>query len=69
MTMAKEQGVAVWMKQLGGIRPGGNIEDFPEDLRLREFPTIHYKEVKMTKLNMHIMSGRSIIAPPGEEVE
>lgn len=35
---AKEQGVAVWMKQLGGIRPGGNIEDFPEELRVREFP-------------------------------
>ena len=35
---AKHQGIAVWMKQLGGIRPGGNIEDFPEDLRLREFP-------------------------------
>ena len=35
---AKEQGVAVWMKQLGGLYPGGNIEDFPEDLRLREFP-------------------------------
>ena len=26
------------MKQLGGIRPGGNLEDFPEDLRIREFP-------------------------------
>ena len=26
------------MKQLGGIRPGGNLEDFPEDLRTREFP-------------------------------
>ena len=35
---AKEQGVAVWMKQLGGIRPGGELEDFPEDLRIREFP-------------------------------
>jgi protein gp37 len=35
---AKEQGVAVWMKQLGGMRPGGNLEDFPEDLRIREFP-------------------------------
>jgi protein gp37 len=35
---AKEQGVAVWMKQLGGIRPGGDLEDFPEDLRIREFP-------------------------------
>ena len=35
---AKEQGVAVWMKQIGGIRPGGDLEDFPEDLRIREFP-------------------------------
>ena len=35
---AKEQGVAVWMKQLGGLRPGGELEDFPEDLRIREFP-------------------------------
>ena len=35
---AKDQGVAVWMKQLGGIRPGGDLEDFPEDLRIREFP-------------------------------
>ncbi len=42
---AKEQGVAVWMKQLGGLRPGGNLEDFPEDLRLREFPRYHLEEV------------------------
>ena len=35
---AKEQGIAVWMKQLGGIRPGGNLEDFLEDFRIREFP-------------------------------
>ena len=35
---AKEQGVAIWMKQLGGFRPGGDICDFPEDLRIREFP-------------------------------
>lgn len=35
---AKEQGVAVWMKQLGGLHPGGELEEFPEDLRLREFP-------------------------------
>lgn len=35
---AKEQDVAVWMKQLGGFRPGGKLEDFPEDLRIREFP-------------------------------
>ena len=35
---AKNQGVAVWMKQLGGFRPGGELEDFPDDLRIREFP-------------------------------
>ena len=38
---AKAQGVAVWMKQMGGSRPGGELKDFPEDLRLREFP--HYE--------------------------
>ena len=38
---ASHQGVAVWMKQMGGLRPGGEFEDFPEDLRLREFP--HYE--------------------------
>ena len=40
---AKEQGVAVWMKQLGGLRPGGELGDFPEDLRIREFPQIFEK--------------------------
>ena len=35
---AKDQHVSVFMKQLGGIRPGGELEDFPEDLRIREFP-------------------------------
>ena len=35
---ALNQGVAVWMKQLGGIRPGGELEDFPQNLRIREFP-------------------------------
>jgi Bacteriophage protein gp37 len=38
INQAKEQGVAVWMKQLGGLRAGGELEDFPEDLRIREFP-------------------------------
>ena len=38
---AKAQGVAVWMKQMGGSRPGGELKDFPEDLRIREFP--HYE--------------------------
>ena len=40
INQAKEQGVAVWMKQLGGLRPGGELEDFPEDLRIREFPSV-----------------------------
>lgn len=39
---AEEQHVAVWMKQLGGTRSGGNMEDFPEDLRIREFPVEGY---------------------------
>jgi len=25
---------------LGGLRPGGELEDFPEELRVREFPAI-----------------------------
>ena len=34
-------GVAFFMKQLGGVRDHrGNMEDFPEDLRIREFPTV-----------------------------
>ncbi len=37
---AQDQNVAIWMKQLGGFRPGGNIEDFPEDLRIMEFPDV-----------------------------
>jgi len=37
---AKEQGVAVWFKQLGGLKPGGDLKDFPEDLRIREFPKV-----------------------------
>ena len=45
---AREQGIAVWMKQLGGIRPGGNLENFPEDLRIREFP-YEMKSVEMVK--------------------
>ena len=39
VAQAKEQGVKVWMKQLGGLHPGGSICDFPEDLRIQEFPT------------------------------
>jgi len=37
---AKEQGIAVWFKQLGGLKPGGDLKDFPEDLRIREFPKV-----------------------------
>jgi protein gp37 len=33
-------GVAFFMKQMGGVRDKrGNLEDLPEDLRIREFPT------------------------------
>ena len=35
---AREQNVAIWIKQLGGLWPGGNLEDLPDDLRIREFP-------------------------------
>ncbi len=31
-------GVAVFVKQLGGARPGNKLEDLPEDLRVREYP-------------------------------
>ncbi len=31
-------GVKLFVKQLGGLRPGGKLEDLPEDLRIREFP-------------------------------
>jgi len=37
---AKEQGIAIWVKQLGGLRPGTDIKDLPEDLRIREFPKV-----------------------------
>lgn len=30
---------AFFMKQLGGARSGGSLDDFPEDLRIRELPT------------------------------
>lgn len=36
---ASEAGTAFFMKQMGGARPGGDLEDLPEDLRIREFPT------------------------------
>ncbi len=31
-------GAAVFVKQLGGFRPGTKLEDLPPDLRVREFP-------------------------------
>lgn len=31
-------GVALFVKQLGGARPGTALEDLPEDLRIREYP-------------------------------
>lgn len=34
------EGVAVFVKQLGGARPGTALEDLPEDLRIREFPAV-----------------------------
>lgn len=36
---ARASGTAFFVKQLGGARPGGRLEDLPEDLRIREFPT------------------------------
>jgi protein gp37 len=32
-------GTAYFLKQMGGARPGTALEDLPEDLRMREFPT------------------------------
>jgi protein gp37 len=34
------EGVAFFVKQLGGARPGTALEDLPEDLRIREFPAV-----------------------------
>jgi protein gp37 len=31
---------ALFVKQLGGSRPGTKLEDLPEDLRIREFPAV-----------------------------
>lgn len=31
-------GIAYFVKQLGGTRPGTALEDLPEDLRIREYP-------------------------------
>ena len=42
---AQDKNVAIWMKQMGGPRPGGDLEDFPEDLRIRQFPREAEREV------------------------
>lgn len=34
----KDHGCAIFVKQLGGARPGNRLEDLPADLRVREFP-------------------------------
>ena len=34
-----ESGTAYFLKQMGGARPGTALEDLPEDLRIREYPT------------------------------
>jgi protein gp37 len=36
---AQHGGTALFVKQLGGARPGTELEDLPADLRVREFPT------------------------------
>ena len=33
-------GTALFVKQLGGVRPGTRLEYLPEDLRIREFPAL-----------------------------
>jgi protein gp37 len=33
-----DAGVACFVKQLGGARPGNKLDDLPEDLRVREYP-------------------------------
>jgi protein gp37 len=37
---ARLAGCASFVKQLGGARPGDRLEDLPEDLRIREFPSL-----------------------------
>ncbi len=36
---AQASGTALFVKQFGGARPGTRLEDLPEDLRVRQFPT------------------------------
>lgn len=42
--VAEHTGTALFVKQLGGPRPGTRLEDLPEDLRIREFPTMTDQE-------------------------
>lgn len=37
---SRAEGVAFFLKQLGGLKPGGELEDFPPDLRIREYPVV-----------------------------
>jgi len=38
------QGTALFVKQLGGHRPGDRLEDLPEDLRIRDFPAVYARQ-------------------------
>lgn len=37
---SRESGTAFFVKQMGGTRPGNEMEDLPEELRIREFPRL-----------------------------
>lgn len=39
MIECRQRGIPFFMKQLGGLRPGTALEDLPEVLRVREFPS------------------------------
>ena len=38
VSQCRDAGVACFVKQLGGARPGNKLEGLPEDLRVRQFP-------------------------------
>lgn len=38
VAQCRDAGVAAFVKQLGGARPGNKLEDLPPDLRVREYP-------------------------------
>lgn len=40
-------GAAFFMKQTGGLRPGTQLEDLPEDLRVREMPSQGRRELPL----------------------